>query len=145
MISRASFMVLFLAACGGNTVPTVIEAGSSLADCPSSPNCVSSQADPSDEQHYIEPLTLEVDGPSIAAVATWMSGRQRCEVLDQGDTWIHATCSTAIFRWTDDIGLLMDEEAGVVHVRSASRVGRSDLGANRKRVEAMRTEWDAGL
>jgi uncharacterized protein (DUF1499 family) len=122
----------------------VIE-GSSLVACPDSPNCVSSQADPSDEKHYIEPLTLSDTSPDIAGMATWMAGRERCEVLDQGDIWLHATCSTAIFKWTDDIALLVDSDAGVVHVRSASRVGKSDLGANRKRVEAMRTEWNAGL
>jgi uncharacterized protein (DUF1499 family) len=106
---------------------------------------VSSQADPTDEQHYIEPLTLDENAVDVEAMAEWMAGRKRCAVLDQTELWLHATCSTAIFKWTDDVALLVDADAGVVHVRSASRVGRSDLGANRKRVEAMREEWTAGL
>ncbi len=145
MPSRVSLVVLLLAACGGKTIPTVVEEGGTLAACPDSPNCVSSQADPSDEQHYIEPLTLDENSPDVAVMARWMASRERCEVLDQADGWLHATCSTAIFKWTDDIALLVDADAAVVHVRSASRIGRSDLGTNRKRVEAMRVEWDAGI
>ncbi len=145
MSSRASLVVLLLTACGGKTVPTVVEGGTTLAACPDSPNCVSSLADASDDQHYIAPFTLDENSPDVAAMATWMAGRERCEVLDQADGWVHATCSTALFKWTDDVALLVDADAGVVHVRSASRIGRSDLGANRKRVEAMRSEWDAGL
>ena len=144
MMLRSSLVVLLLTACGGKTVPVVVgDAG--LSACPSSPNCVSSQSDPSDEEHYIAPLTLGEHPVEIGSMTEWMASRERCNVVDQGQRWVHATCTTALFRWTDDIGLFVDPEAGVVHVRSASRVGRSDLGANRKRVEAMRAEWDAGL
>ena len=146
MMSRVSLVVLLGAAgCGGKTAPTVIDGDNALVACPESPNCVSSAADPSDEQHYIAPFTLDETNPNVAEMATWMAGRKRCEVLDQTEDWLVAACSTAIFKFTDDVALVVDHDQGVVHVRSSSRVGRSDLGANRKRIEAMRTEWNAGF
>jgi uncharacterized protein (DUF1499 family) len=52
--------------------------------------------------------------------------------------YLHAECQSRLFRFTDDLELRLDAARGVIHVRSASRVGHSDLGANRKRVEALR-------
>ncbi|MDX8387889.1 MAG: DUF1499 domain-containing protein, partial [Ghiorsea sp.] len=51
--------------------------------------------------------------------------------------YIHATFSTSIFRYVDDVELRFDANTGVTHIRSASRMGRSDFGANRKRIEAI--------
>jgi len=51
---------------------------------------------------------------------------------------LHATYKTPLVGYTDDLELLLDEDSGVLHIRSASRIGRSDLGANRKRIEALR-------
>ena len=78
---------------------------------------------------------------TVPELTEWMNGRKRCEVLDSGDVWVHAACKTAILRFTDDIALLVDEADDVTHVRSSSRVGHSDLGKNRKRVEDMQQEW----
>jgi uncharacterized protein (DUF1499 family) len=52
--------------------------------------------------------------------------------------YLHAVCRSRLFGWADDLELRIDTEAGVVHVRSASRVGYSDLGVNRRRVERLR-------
>lgn len=135
------WLAVILMGCGGKAIPIVVLDGPRLAECPESPNCVSSQEESSDEEHYIEPFALRDDGPGIAELAAWMGERKRCDVLDQGDEWLHATCKTALFRFTDDIALLIDEDEGVVHVRSASRVGRSDMGKNRSRIETLRDEY----
>ncbi len=58
-------------------------------------------------------------------------------VTDDGD-YLRAECTTPLLNFVDDIEFLHDQKAGVIHVRSASRVGRSDLDANRKRVEEIR-------
>lgn len=58
-------------------------------------------------------------------------------IADEGD-YIRAECTSRLMRYIDDIEFLNDAEAGVIHVRSASRVGHSDLGANRNRVEEIR-------
>jgi len=61
-------------------------------------------------------------------------------VLEDG-SYLWATFSTRIFRFIDDLELRMDEESDVIHVRSSSRVGYSDLGANRRRVEDLRLRF----
>ncbi len=58
-------------------------------------------------------------------------------VIDNGD-YIHAESRSALFRFVDDVEIYIDAEQQVIHIRSASRVGRSDLGVNRQRVESIR-------
>ncbi len=60
------------------------------------------------------------------------------------DGRLAATFTSLVFRFVDDLDLVVDQEAGVVHVRSASRVGRFDLGVNRRRVEKIRSLYLAG-
>ncbi len=132
---------LFMAA--KTTDPALIAEGR-LADCPASPNCVSSQAPETDEQHYIEPLAFEGDPATVIdRLRRAIVGMPRTQVLKATDRYLHAEFTSAIFRWVDDVELLVDADAGVVHVRSASRVGYGDLGANRKRVEALRAAFAA--
>jgi uncharacterized protein (DUF1499 family) len=106
---------------------------SRFAPVPKSPNCVSSRADPSDAGHFIEPLT----GTTLAAVRAHVEQLPRVTVKESSDTYLHVVFTTAFFRFKDDVEF--EPEGDVVHVRSASRMGHSDLGVNRKRVEAFRT------
>ena len=121
-----------------------------LAPCPESPNCVSSLAER--ESQRVEALVLPGDPmrafDQIVAIIESMRGA-RLVTVDQG--YIHAEFSSRVFRFVDDLELLYDHSIPGFQVRSGSRVGRSDLGANRKRVEALRTnlaaanaETDAG-
>jgi uncharacterized protein (DUF1499 family) len=107
--------------------------------CPGRPNCVCSE-DPRPD-FAVPPLT--VGGPADAA-------RQRLEALVQAmggriervaPDYLHATFRSRIFRFVDDQECRLDARAGVIHLRSASRVGYSDLGVNRRRVEALRARW----
>ena len=108
-----------------------------LAACPNSPNCVSTQA--TDNQHKIEAIAFG-GGPEDAmtqlkaAIAT-ISGMK---IVTETENYIHAEATSLIFRFTDDVEFLIDGQAKVIHFRSASRVGRSDLGANRARMELIR-------
>lgn len=105
-----------------------------LRDCPDSPNCVCSYE--KDEQHAIEPLPGgEGAMEQLRQVLTSMSG---VDVIADERDYVRAECTSRLMRYVDDIEFLRDEEAGVIHVRSASRVGHSDLGANRDRVEEIR-------
>ena len=54
------------------------------------------------------------------------------------ETYLHAEFKSAVFRFVDDVEFFADEGAGVIQVRSAARVGNSDLGVNRKRLETIR-------
>ena len=102
-----------------------------LRQCPSKPNCVCSEGGEG-QKHFIAPLILIDSNASVQKMAVEvileMGGKIELENL----AFLHATFQTPIFRFKDDFEVRFSEEA--VQVRSASRVGYSDLGANRKRV-----------
>lgn len=108
------------------------------------PNSVSSQADlwpghPQQAYARIAPLPAGPDGATTLArlhklLADWPGARV---VKAEGD-YLYAEFTTPLMKYTDDTEFWLDRSAGVLHVRSASRLGRSDLQANRKRVEALR-------
>jgi len=116
-----------------------------LAACPASPNCVCSEPEAVDDsKHSIRPLRLETGGKGAVWAAVVEVVRQMGGRIDtDSGTYLHATFVSRIFRFVDDLELQADGES--VQVRSASRVGYSDLGANRKRVESLRSKLQAGL
>jgi uncharacterized protein (DUF1499 family) len=109
-----------------------------LAACPESPNCVSSAA--SDEEHGIAGFAFESSPEDAwdAAVAA-VRALPRTEVITHTSDYLHAESTTALMRYVDDLELHLRAAEGSIAVRSASRVGHSDMGANRERVEALRT------
>ena len=105
----------------------------------STPNCVSSQADPADKQHFIEPLRFKGTVPeAIAAARKAVESMARATVIRQEGNYLYAEFRSALLGFVDDVEFTYDEKAGVLHVRSASRLGRRDFGVNRARVEALR-------
>ncbi len=104
-----------------------------FAPCPSSPNCVSSQA--TDALHGIDPLPFV---ESVEQIAEIVRGISRTAIVEIDGDYLHATFTSRIFRFVDDVEFLIDREAGVTQVRSASRVGYGDINANRSRVEDLR-------
>jgi len=106
-----------------------------LAPCKRSPNCVSSQADPGDREHYIAPIAFR---GSMADLRRAVESMERARVIRTERDYLYAEYRTRLLRYVDDVELYVDERQGVVHVRSASRLGRRDFGVNRKRVEALR-------
>ena len=118
----------------------------SLDPCPSSPNCVCSQEDPADTQHYIE--ALDYDGPAdtaINAIAQVIESSDRTTITNQSENRVDAVFVSKIFRFKDDVSFLVDTDSKKIHFRSASRVGKSDLGANRKRLDALLPQITAKL
>jgi uncharacterized protein (DUF1499 family) len=108
-----------------------------LQRCPGTPNCVSSEF-VSDAQHYVEPLAYSADQaaqvlPRLKTIIRDMGGNIEVEQAD----YLAATFTSSVFRFVDDLELRIDTEQSTIHLRSASRVGRGDLGANRKRVERL--------
>ena len=110
----------------------------------STPNSVSSQADlypdhPQRAYALIEPFPLE--GAPAAAMSAWaarIAAQPGARIVEQRDDYLRAEFTTAWMRYVDDVELWADPAAGVIHVRSASRLGHGDLGLNRRRVEALR-------
>ena len=111
-----------------------------LRACPSSPNCVLSEG--ADEAHAIAPLPYRGDrAQSERALQAALASLPRTSLLRrQGDYWLAQSVS-GLFRFVDDVELRFDDAQAQIQVRSASRVGYSDLGANRKRVEALRAAY----
>jgi uncharacterized protein (DUF1499 family) len=127
-------LVLAVAGAGGffllaqkskaGTAPGLVEG--KLAPCPSSPNCFSSE-EGTDEKHRTSPLPL-TSWDRLPDIVNAFGGR----IVSQRDDYMAAEFSTKIMGFVDDVEFRKDEAD--VHVRSASRVGYGDMGANRKRI-----------
>ena len=112
-----------------------------LAPCPSSPNCVSSQADNPDK--LIAPLAFTTSAEEARAnLLAVLTSIPRLDIVESQPTYIHAESRSAMFGFIDDNEFFIDEEAGVVHVRAAARLGKSDLNKNRERVEVIRAAFN---
>ncbi|MFL6563549.1 MAG: DUF1499 domain-containing protein [Burkholderiales bacterium] len=107
-----------------------------LAPCKRSPNCVSSQADASDLEHYIAPIR-----GSIAAARDAIESMPRSAILEEKENYLYAEFRTRLLRYVDDVELYFDGQ--MLQVRSCSRLGRRDFGVNRKRVEDLRARIEA--
>lgn len=108
------------------------------------PNSVSSQADlwpDAAQKDYarIEPIALQGDGKAtIAKIAAVIDDLPGAEIVEQSDNYLYARFTTPLMRFVDDTEFWFDPAAGVIQVRSASRVGQKDFGVNRSRVESVR-------
>jgi len=107
-----------------------------FAACKTTPNCVSSQADPADQEHYVAPIAFSGTMHELRRAVESMT---RATVIREEGSYLYAEYKSALMGYVDDVELLLDEKARLVHVRSASRLGRSDFGVNRKRIEELRT------
>ncbi len=131
--------ILFIFLLLNAVVHAEVKSKKKLPPCQDTPNCVSSQA--SDKLHYIEPFKISSD-PKYA----WMELRKvilshdRMVITHETDDTIHAEATSLVLSFVDDIDAILDLEAGLIHIRSASRVGHSDFGVNRKRIEMFRTQ-----
>lgn len=133
-------LVVVVIGCRMNQPPPLGATNGRLAPCPASPNCVCSHdADP---EHQIEPLRFSGSGAAAMARLREIIGKEpRTRILVAQPDYLRAEFRSLIFRFVDDVELLLDEPNQLIHIRSASRVGHSDLGVNRKRVERLRSEF----
>ena len=131
-MKRRIFSLLpFLTACAGEPPQNIGVQDGRLTACPESPNCVSSFE--SNAKHGIQPLQA-----SLRQVERVLLELDGANIVESRDGYLYAEFTSRLMRYVDDVEFLEDSTAGVVHVRSASRLGYSDLGANRKRVEIIR-------
>jgi len=115
-----------------------------LAPCPRSPNCVASQGDPADATHYVAPIGFKGDARAAwRALRETVAASERVKIVSEQDGYLHAEFATKVVGFVDDVELLLDPPARVIHVRSASRLGRRDFGVNRARIEALRARLAA--
>lgn len=133
--------VLLLAACSGTRPATLGLVGTALAPCPNTPNCVhTGDRYPED----VAPLTLAPIWVGASTTDLWplvveaVQGLPRTEIITQEPGYLHAESTSRIFRFVDDLEVHHNRVLGELVVRSASRMGRSDLGVNAERVETLR-------
>ncbi|MCB1669705.1 MAG: DUF1499 domain-containing protein [Gammaproteobacteria bacterium] len=120
-----------LSACAGEPPQNIGNLDGRLADCPDSPNCVCSFE--SRESHYVAPLDA-----SLAQVQQVLLALPEARIVSQQGNYLYAEFTSRLMGFVDDVEFLYDPDAGVTHVRSASRLGYSDLGVNRSRIESIR-------
>lgn len=115
-----------------------------LASCPETPNCVSTQAD--DQVHWIAPVEVADHlADPVALVAEIIASMPGGSVIEQRNDYLRAEFCSALFRFRDDVEFLLEADGRRLHFRSASRVGHSDLGVNRARMEEFRRRWKSAL
>ncbi len=139
-LGRAGLIVIGVLALLSMTdsVPTTLGlVDGSLAPCPDSPNCVSSTA--TDPRHAIAGFVLD-RSPAAAKneLKQAVSKLPRSKLISEMDNYLRFEFRSLLFRFVDDVEFHIDEATRKIHVRSASRVGHSDFGVNRRRVEAIR-------
>lgn len=108
-----------------------------LHPCPSTPNCVNSQS--TDGEHSIQPLTYEGNSQeAIARLKDIINQQERTDIISEADNYLYAQFTSHWMGFIDDVEFYVNENKGVIDVRSASRLGESDLGVNRERIETIR-------
>jgi uncharacterized protein (DUF1499 family) len=117
-----------------------------LQPCPDTPNCVSTQAQASDSEHYMQALTYSGDAATAKTkIISAMTAMPRAKIISQDDNYIHAEFRSRLFRFVDDVEFLLNDTAKTIDFRSASRLGRSDMGVNRKRMTELSQVLEASL
>lgn len=115
-----------------------------LAPCPSSPNCVSTQAQ--DEGHVIAPFRYQkTRAEAKEALRAIIRTLSRTKLVEEEETYLHYEFTSLLLRFVDDVEFLFDDETKTIHFRSASRTGHSDLGVNRRRMEDLRKRIEGKL
>jgi len=131
-------ILMSLLSCSGQRPTNLGITDNKFTACPSSPNCISSDAH--DQNHYVLPFKF-----NVPAIDAWLAAKQailelpRTQIITQTSTYLHAECSSAVFGFIDDMELHLRSSDGIIAIRSASRLGYSDLGVNRLRMESLRT------
>ena len=137
LVSRSLFAGVFSGAAPDDLGVT----GGRLKPCPDKPNCVSSQAE---DARYVAPFRF-LDSPAAALerIERIVGTMPRMRVVKRTPTYLHAEAASRVFGFIDDIEFLVDIESRLLHVRSAARLGYSDFGVNRRRVETIRAAFAA--
>ncbi len=115
-----------------------------LAPCPPTPNCVASQVDSGDAEHYVAAIRFRTDAQGAwAALVDAVRGSGRAVIVAERPGYLHAEFSSRVLGFVDDVEFQLDTGARNIHVRSASRLGRGDFGVNRARIQAIRARLAA--
>ena len=133
-ISKIIICLIFilLTSCAGTKPDSIGQ----FVDCPDKPNCVSTKSDVT--SHKVSPLTykssLQEAKNKLIKIVKMLP---RSKIINNNESFLHVEFTSQVFRFVDDLEFYFNE-AGIIHFRSSSRIGHSDMGVNRDRVEEIR-------
>ena len=105
--------------------------------CPDAPKCISSQVQ--DPRHFIEPFTFDDQAAeAMLRLKDALLSEKRVTIVIEQPTYLRAEVRSLIFSFVDDVEFTLLPEQGLVQIRSSARIGYSDFGVNRRRVERIR-------
>ncbi|PJZ46053.1 DUF1499 domain-containing protein [Leptospira brenneri] len=133
-----SVLLLFFLGCTGTRPDYLGIKLEKLADCPTTPNCVSSFANPDDKEHYRSSLSYKKPlKEAYAALKGKIELTPRTKIIQENPNYIYVEFTSRLMRYVDDVEFYFDEKNKQLHFRSASRLGKSDFGVNRSRIESI--------
>ena len=133
-ISAIGCMIIF--SCAGRQPENLGAHNGRLTDCPSKPNCVSSQA--AEREQKLIPFRYQGEkDAAFERLKKVILSSERTTIVKETDNYLHVAYKSKIMGFVDDVEFLFPKEK-IIHLRSASRIGYSDFGANRRRVEHLR-------
>jgi uncharacterized protein (DUF1499 family) len=123
------------------TAPTNIGMNNGqLTACPATPNCVNSQTPVSDGEHSIKPIEIGGDiAARMADLKLAIKSMPRSTIIKETNNYLYVEFTSQLMGFVDDVEFYFDSDGKSIQVRSASRLGESDLGVNRQRIEAIRS------
>ncbi|MCB1176565.1 MAG: DUF1499 domain-containing protein [Leptospiraceae bacterium] len=131
----------FLFFCSGTKPENLGIKENKLTPCPQTPNCVSSYSSPEDKEHFIKPITYNSSlSEEVNRVKNSAKNLPRAKLIKEEENYLYFEFTSLLMRYVDDVEFYFDDSAKLIHVRSASRVGKSDFGVNRERIEKFEDE-----
>jgi uncharacterized protein (DUF1499 family) len=133
--TTGALMLCLILACCSNTKTTGLGVRDGrLLPCPGSPNCVSTQS--TDDRHSMEPIRYTGPKEEARQILMKVIGSMKgALIVTDNAEYLHVVFTSRVFRFKDDVEFFFDDAHKLIHFRSASRMGYSDLGVNRKRMD----------
>jgi uncharacterized protein (DUF1499 family) len=126
--------------CAGTRPENIGLQNGKLIPCPESPNCVHSQMDKSDS-HYMEAIKYSKDlKEAVSDLRSVIQKMPRTNLVLEKEAYFHFEFTSKLMGYVDDVEFYFDDLNKNIHFRSASRLGKSDLGVNRKRIESIKQD-----
>ena len=132
--------IFVLLGCSGTRPATLGVTKGGLALCPDAPHCVSTQSE--DDGHKMEPLSYTTSqAEAQEKLLNIIRPMKRTKIISIRNNYLHVECTSAIFRYVDDVEFYFDDEQQLINFRSSSRIGYYDVGVNRRRMEKIREKF----
>lgn len=133
--------LLLLTGCSGTAPSNLGLHNGSFTPCPDSPNCVSS--DEKRDSHFVEPIKFSMSANEAFKYSIeYFSSSSNFKITVEKANYLRVEDTSMIMGFVDDIELNVRPDGNIIAIRSASRVGHSDFGVNRERVERFRLEFN---